>query len=62
MVFVQGVEGSSCWKLYVLAATTADDSNPALPRTRNIPIFPWLRILKVMQDSGSKPIALNRKC
>ena len=28
--------------------TTVDDINPAIPRTRNIPHFPWFRILKVL--------------
>ena len=29
---------------------TVDDINPALPKTRNIPLFPWFRVSRVMQD------------
>ena len=29
---------------------TADDLRPTLPAIRNIPYFPYFRVLKVMQD------------
>ena len=32
------------------SSATVDDQNPALPLKRNIPEFPKLRVLKVMQD------------
>ena len=33
-----------------------DDVNPALPIIRNIPYFPWSRLLKIMQDFISSTV------
>ena len=47
---VEGVGSSGVDKGLASRRSTVDDIKPALPIIRYIPLFPWFRALKVMQD------------